>query len=150
KDGVVWACQRGAFVKVAVSQLKVHMGPGLPGPTVPDMLCRITWYRHIAPEEPNAWLSAAPADDLLAFATEYSFPCCTGGYVTEPDAGAYHFPLSILDLKTGTDRTLILRVPYQGKLPDPQSNYTSVRWPQGKRRIQTTGPHVLAIAFNVV
>jgi hypothetical protein len=143
KDGVVWACQGGAFVKVAVSAPKNHMD--LLGARGRDLLCRLAWYRHLWPEEPKAWLTAMPAGDPLAFGNEYAFRVCAGGYVTEPDAGAYHFPLSIIDLKTGADRTLVLRVPYKGKLPEPETSYTRWRSAQGKDRWQTFGPYVLAV-----
>ncbi len=145
KDGIVWACQRGAFVKVAVSPLDRGRGLGFPPPSVQDMLCRLAWYRHVSPEQPNAWLTTDPADDVLAFGNATAFRVCAGGYVVEPDAGVYLFPLLMIDLKTGSDRTLVLRVPYKGKLPAPEINYSSLRSPQGTWRIQTTGPHVLAI-----
>jgi len=77
----------------------------------------------------------------------HAFRVCAGGYVTEPNAGTYHFPLSMVDLKTGADRAMLLSVPFKGKLPEPKINYSSTSTPQGKPRLQTMGPHVLAITW---
>ncbi len=145
KDGIVWACEGGAFAKVEVSRHR-DIGIGM-GPGGPDLLCRIDWYRHLSPEEPDAWLMAAPAGDPLAFGEEFAFRVCAGGYVKEPEAGVYHFPLSLIDLKTGVDRTLVLRVPFKGKLPKPETNFSHSQSSGGKNRWRTLGPHILAITW---
>lgn len=143
QDGLVWACQGGALVKVGVSRQRdpgIGMGPG-----GPDLLCRIDWYRHLSPKDRDAWLTSEPAGDPLGFGDQYAFRVLGGGYVTDPEAGIYQFPLSIIDLKTGADRELVLRVPYKGKIPEPETNYSRSTSPQGKDRWQTMGPHFLAI-----
>jgi hypothetical protein len=142
KDGVVWACQGGAFVKVAASH---HRDLEIGGPGGPDLLCRIDWYRHLASEGPEAWLTAAPAGDPVAFGDPFAFRVCAGGHVIDPDAGVYHFPLSMIDLKTGADRAIVLHVPYKGKLPEPESNFSRSQSAEGKVRWKTLGPYVLAI-----
>jgi hypothetical protein len=145
KDGVVWACQDGAFAKVGVSR---NNGPMLGhGPGGPDLLCRIDWYRHLSFEAPDAWLISAPAGDPIAFGAEFAFRVCAGGYVQKPDAGIYHFPLTMIDLKTGADRTLLLRVPFNGRLPEPKNNYSASESPQGEKRWKTLGAYVLAITW---
>jgi hypothetical protein len=50
-------------------------------------------------------------------------------------------------LRTGTDRAMVLRVPFKGKLPAPKTNYSGIITPQGKARWKTMGPHVLAITW---
>jgi hypothetical protein len=143
KGGVVWACQGGAFVKVGASRHGGHRLGG--GPGGPDLLCRIDWYRHPSPEPSDAWLSADPAGDPVAFGEGFAFRVSAGGHVTAPDAGAYHFPLSMIDLRTGADRDLVLRVPYKGKLPEPKTNFSRSQTPAGKVRWQALGPYVLAV-----
>jgi hypothetical protein len=144
KGGVVWACEGGAFVKVGATRHSMGLPRGLDRS---DLLCRVDWYRQISPEEPEAWLTAAPAGDPVAFGEAVAFRACAGGYVTSPDAGAYRFPLSMIDLSTGGDRVLVLSVPYKGKVPEPKDNSIRIEWEKGKYRWQTRGPHVLAITW---
>jgi hypothetical protein len=117
------------------------------GPGGPDLLCRVDWYRQLSAEEPDAWLRADPSGDPVAFGDAFAFRVCEGGYVVKPSAGVYHFPLSMVDLETGMDRTMALSVPFKGNLPEPKSNYSQSSTPHGEARWQTTGPYVLAITW---
>jgi hypothetical protein len=145
KDGVVWACQGGAFIKVGVSRQNeqlIAMGPG-----GPDLLCRVDWYRHLSTEDRGAWLTSDPAGEPVAFGKELAFYVINGGYVTKPDAGVYSFPLSMIDLKTGVEQSLILNVPFTGKIPEPKSNCTIMHTEDGKDRFRVMGPYVMALTW---
>jgi hypothetical protein len=123
KDGIVWACEGGAFVKLRISPRRnlgeFHMGPG-----GPDMLCRVDWYRQLSAEESDGWHPMAPANDSVAFGDDFAVRAFAGGYFK---VGTYCLPLSMIDLKTGTDRRMLLRVP----------------WAEDSR--QTREPHAVAI-----
>jgi hypothetical protein len=145
KDGVVWACQGGAFVKLGVSSHRAGwtgMGPG-----GPDMLCRVAWYRHPSPARPEAWLTSDPAGDPIAFGKGLAFRVCRGGYVTDPAKPVYDFPITVIDLQTGAEDELRLSVPYTGEMLEPGANYTRSEGPDGKPRWRTRGPYVLAITW---
>jgi hypothetical protein len=115
------------------------------GPGGPDLLCRIDWYRQLSPAIPEVWLSSDPVGELIAFGNGVAFGILDGGYVTQKDLGIYHFPLSMIDLKTGVDRKVVLHVPYQGEFPIPESNFSQSTSVDEKEIIETRGPYLLAI-----
>jgi hypothetical protein len=143
KDGVIWACQGRAFVKLGLSPPRAVEGGG--GPGGPNLLCRIDWYRQLARQEPQAWLTADAAGDPLAFGSDIAVRVAAGGYVTDPDKPVYRFPLALVDLRTGAEHALVLNVPYKGKLPEPKTNYSMETLDDGKKRWQAMGPHVMAV-----
>jgi hypothetical protein len=145
KDGVVWVCQGGAFVKVGISRQRGR-GIGF-GPGGPDLLCRLDWYRHLTQQEHESWLTSDPAGAPLTFGKEFAFSVSSGGYITKSDAGIYNFPLSMIDLKTGIEQSLELHVPYTGKMPEPKSNFSNSRTKEGTDQFKTMGPYVLAITW---
>jgi hypothetical protein len=140
-DGVVWACQGGAMVKLGISPGDERgMGPG-----GPDRLCRVDWFRQVSPEEPTAWLRAGPAGDPVAFGDGVAFRVRGGGHVPTADGRVYNFPLSMINLKTGTDQALLLRVPHKGDLEEPKANFSL-----SKDGWVTPGPHILAVTWLAV
>jgi hypothetical protein len=141
--GVVWACQGGGFVKLVPTRDR-DAGFGL-GPGGPDRLCRVAWYREMSAEDPPAWLTADPAGDPVAFADSVAVWVSGGGYVPDRTAGVYHFPLAMIDLATGVDQAMVLKVPYSGTLPEPTTNYGQSVGPGGAVRWHKLGPYVLAV-----
>jgi len=141
-DSLVWACDRGAFARLTVSRCrgKFDMVVG-----DSDMLCLVDWYRQVAADAPSAWLGTSPAGDPTAFSNAFAFRVIAGGYLMDADATVYNFPLAMVDLQTGADRTLLLKVPFKGKMPEPKTNYGPTYSKDGKLMRKTTGPHVLAI-----
>jgi hypothetical protein len=140
-DGVVWACQENALVKLALSRRTFHFG----GPGGPDLITRVAWYRQLAPGEPSAWLQSDRAGDPIAFAGSWAFRLPAGGYVLNQKKPIYDFPITLFDLRTGQDRTMTLHVPFQGKLPKPESNFAETELPSGKSSLRITGPFILCI-----
>jgi hypothetical protein len=143
EGGVVWPCQEGAFVKLLASGpvgLEFGMGPG-----GPDYVARVAWYRQFEVDEPEAWLTSDKARDPVAFAGRWAFRLPGGGYVLDKAKSEYRFPVSIINLKNGSDRTMTLTVPFKGQLPTPKSNYSQSRGADGKQRWHTIGPYLLAI-----
>src|SRR5260370_4770488 len=78
RDGVVWACQENAFVRVACSKYS-RLGIGMGGGG-PDLISRIAWYRQLDREAPEAWLAADKAGDPVAFSRGQEFPVNGCGY----------------------------------------------------------------------
>ena len=145
KDGLVWACQGNSFVKLGLSPRRSR-GFGL-GRGGSDLLCRVDWHRQLSVEQPEAWLVSDPAGQPLAFTDTHAFRVIAGGYVLEPSATAYNFPIAVIDLKKGVDSNWMLKVPFKGRLPEPETNYSREQSPTGKDRWSTHGPHVLAITW---
>jgi hypothetical protein len=142
KDGLVWACQGGAFAKVAAS---THGDVGLGmGPGGPDLLCRIDWYRHLSSDKPDSWLITAPSGEPLAFGNDFAYCVRTGGFISDSNSGVFQFPISMVNLKNGADQTLILRVPFKGSIPEPKTNY-SRSGDKGEERWSTHGPYLMAV-----
>jgi hypothetical protein len=137
-DGVVWACQENAFVKVACSSLR-GFGMGM-GPGGPDLVARIDWYRQLDYDEPEAWLSADKSGDPVALGSDWSVRQLAGGHILRRDDGVYHFPLALVDLKTGLHRSMMLDVPFDGTVFLRASNFSF----NGKST-HVKGPYLLAI-----
>jgi hypothetical protein len=141
-DGLVWACQQDALVKLAPSKHRGFIGMG---PGGPDLITRIVWYRQMETDEPDAWLRSDKAGDPIAFTEKWAFRPLIGGYVLDESKPVYYFPISVIDLRTGLDRTMTLHVPFEGKLPKPTTNYSGFNRPSGKSGIHTMGPYIMAI-----
>ena len=65
----------------------------------------------------------------------------------DPATKIYRFPISVIDLKNGADRELVLKVPYKGDIPEPKSNFSRSETALGKARWRTLGPYLLAITW---
>ena len=140
--GVVWACQGGGFVRLAASRDRDR--PAI-GPGGPDMLCEVDWFRQLPREKPEAWLTSDPAGDPVALGERVAFGVRTGGYIPDAAGGVYHFPISVLDLETGATRSVELRIPYTGKVPEPKTNFGRTTTPGGKEALQAHGPYMMAV-----
>jgi hypothetical protein len=145
RDGLVWACEGGAFVRLARSRdrdLRDNAGPG-----GPDLLCRLDWYRHLANAEPqSAWLTTTVAGDSAAMGDGVAFRVCIGGYITDKLAGQFSFPISMIDLRSGADRSLLLSVPYKGTVADPTANCMYRKLPDGKEHWHSLLPCILTVS----
>jgi hypothetical protein len=138
--GVIWACQRGAFVKLTASDYRQSMGEMLGGS---DMLCHVAWYcQPEPPPSPKAWLTANPAGDPVAFSPAYAFRMAGGGYVVKPDDGVYRFPIRRLDLQTTQSEPLLLHVPFDGEVALPSTNYS-----QSEGTTHAFGPYMLGVTW---
>jgi ankyrin repeat protein len=142
KDGIVWRCQNGALLRVAVAE-QGGPGPGF-GPGSPDLLARISWIRTLSGGQPQAWLVADPACDAVAFAQGQAFCLPRGGYVSRPDDAVYHFPVGVVDLESGGEQEWLLNVPFRGKLPAPETNYSEDA-SRARNTFHAHGPYVLGI-----
>jgi hypothetical protein len=121
KDGVVWKCQHETLIRLAVAKRSGGMGFG---PGGPDLLTSIPWLRQVARVHPTAWLGADPVADAIAFGQTHAFCVPSGGYLSMREDSVYHFPLSAIDLQHGIDQPCSLHVPFRGKVPLPDSNYS--------------------------
>jgi hypothetical protein len=145
KDGLVWACQNKAFVKLTMSENRL-LGLGF-GPGGPDCLCRVDWYRQLGATKADAWLQSDPAGNPVAMSVTHAFRVVTGGYVTNPKTKIYQFPIAVVDLKNGAAREIVLKVTYSGDMPKPESNFRHSEAASGKDRYETRGPYLLAITW---
>jgi hypothetical protein len=132
----LWACQKGGMARLKACGQQPGQGPGSP-----DLLCDVEWYRQISAATPaKTWLTADPADDVTAFGETHAYRTIGGGYVVDKARREYSFPIAIIDTKTGLDRTATLRVPFQGDLPLPTSNFES-----DADRVSVRGAYVLGL-----
>ncbi len=121
-DGIIWKCQNQAMVKVGLSEGRASFVSG-PGST--DAVGKIDWYRQLHAKKQKAWLVSGWMDIPIVFERATAFRLPAGGYITKRSDNIYHFPLGIIDLKTGLERNLTLDVPYHGEVPDPETNFCS-------------------------
>jgi hypothetical protein len=137
-DGLVWACHRGCFLKLNI--VSDAIGPMGMGPGGPDRVSNVVWYRETQPKQPAVWLSADPATEAIAWQRNYVFRTTEGGYITKAGDTLYHFPISVVDTKTGLDRVIELTVPLREAITPPKSNYS---W--DLRSYKVKGPHLVGI-----
>jgi hypothetical protein len=138
RDGVIWGCQKGAMVRIAAGaddNPLLDMGPG-----GPDLVCRVDWYRQPRAARPKAWLRADPASEAVAFTPTHAFRAAAGGYVGRRDESVYRFPITVIELTTGTERTITLAVPVAGKIPEPNKNFSKMG-----ETISTYGAYLLGV-----
>lgn len=135
-DGLVWGCQKGAIVKLAVpSDLSWGMGPG-----GPDLICKIDWYRQFPGVKLDGWLTAEKVGDVMTFDASHAFRAVSGGYVAKKDEKIYRFPVSVVDLKEGIESAAMLAVPFKGELRLPETNAATF---DGKTAAR--GPYLLGV-----
>jgi hypothetical protein len=136
-NGVVWACQENAFVKVACNSFPLIRGMG---PGGPDLVARVDWYRQLDYDEPEPWLIADKAGDPVALSSDWSVRQLAGGHILRRVDSVYQFPLALVDLKAGVHRSMMLDVPFDGTVFLRPSNFSF----NGKST-HVKGPYLLAI-----
>jgi hypothetical protein len=141
-DGIIWKCQNQAMVRIGLSEERASFVSG-PGST--DGVGKINWYRQLDAKKQSAWLVSGWMNIPIAFGKS-TFRLPAGGYITKRTDRIFHFPLAIMDLKTGLERDLTLAVPFRGEVPDPETNFCSEVQRNGETRWSTLGPYVLAIS----
>ncbi len=75
-------------------------------------------------------------------AAESGFRLPAGGYISKRSDNIDHFPLGIIDLKTGFERNLTLDVPFHGEVPDPETNFCSEEQRSCETNGSTLGPYL--------
>jgi hypothetical protein len=139
-DGVIWACQQDALAKLAMdtsSGLRFYGGPG-----GSDLISRVAWYRQYAVPERKAWFKSGKLGDSIAFGARYAFRATGGGFIADKRTKIYSFPISIIDLTTGVDRTAILHVPFEGEFPLPTENVSRT-----EDATEAMGPYLLGVSY---
>lgn len=141
-DGIIWKCQNQAMVKIGLSEGRASFVSG-PGST--DGIGKINWYRQLDAKKQKAWLVSGWMNIPIAFGKS-TFRLPAGGYITKRSDCIFHFPLGIIDLKTGLERDLTLEVPFRGEVPDPETNFCSEVQQNGETSWSTLGPYLLTVS----
>ena len=122
-DRAVFACQQGAFACVSSSRNDGAIGMGMG--SAPDATGRLAWYCEPAPARHPAWMRCDPAGDPVALDAQLGVRCASGGWIEKQGDKLFHFPLWLVDPREGTTREVELRVPFEGEMAAPGSNYRS-------------------------
>ena len=141
-DGIIWKCQNQAMVNIGLSEGRADFVSG-PGST--DGIGKIEWYRQLDAKKQKAWLVSGWMNIPIAFGKS-AFRLPAGGYITRRSDSTFHFPLAIIDLKTGLERDVTLEVPFSGDVPDPETNFCSEVQRNGETSWSTLGPYLLTIS----
>jgi len=80
------------------------------------MKLEIPWSRQPSPFQPESPRIRNPVydADVTAFGKTLAVHLCTTGYILRADPDRFRFQLLTVDLQTGAERKLLLRVPYSG------------------------------------
>ncbi len=143
KNGLVWACPNGSLVRVT-SAVDKKRDP-FDSPPRPDCVVNVDWVsQHRSPEN-QAWFTMNKAGDCLTLSDRFAFSTPSGGYILESTDQVIHFPIAMADLNTGQFQYMEMKVPFEGKMPDPPSGYPSSQRLNGKPSWKTNSPRPLAI-----
>jgi hypothetical protein len=142
-NGLVWTCHGEAIVRIRFSNENAAFTPG-PG----SKFCvgEVEWYRQMSSRGRDAWITAGRESDLMALTETYAIRPSDGGYILREREQVYHFPMALIDLRTGLERETTLDVPFRGTVPDPERNYCRQQLQNGDSRWSTTGPYLIAIS----
>ena len=118
---LIWGCANNALVSLSPYEKEITDEPGSP-----DLTTFVSWYRQYVPYENEAWLSSDADSSLAAFGPRAIYRLHAGGFDMLSTDNTYQFPISKIDPLTGEERTLILRVPFTGKLNLPRTNFSRI------------------------
>lgn len=138
-DQIVAACDRGAWICIGTASTPDDLASGFPG-SGPDGVGQVRWYREPVPARHEAWMSCDPAGDPVALATRLGVRSAGGGWIAKEGETVFHFPLWLLDPRDGGMREVELRVPFEGEMTAPTTNYRS----DGKS-LHTWGPRGIGL-----
>jgi ankyrin repeat protein len=141
-DGIIWKCQNDTFIKV----IPVRQGPAMSmGGGGPDGVANVAWTRRVQYREPEAWFFTGKAGDPVAFGNSFAFCLPAGGYVSKKGDKTYQFPIAAVDLTTGVESSLLLKVPFDGEFVIPKTNVAMERSADGREVYRMGSFHLLAI-----
>jgi hypothetical protein len=114
RGGLIWEGRRGSLARLATSESQ--FARGLSGSD--DMECRVEWYRELRDTIDEAWdLRNSGADSRPAcVAGDKLFRCLFLPKRNDADH-VICFRISAVDLDTGLNSDLILKLPFEGQVP---------------------------------
>ncbi len=121
-DRAVFACAHGAWACVASTENRGESGMGSPGSSL-DIVAGLVWYREPVPRSRKSWMSCDPDGDPVALGPSAGLRTAGGGWIEKRGDTLFHFPLSLLDPSDGSAREIELRVPFEGSMSMPSTNY---------------------------
>lgn len=136
-DGVTWALPESGLARIATTPQQELWGMG-PGGW--DRVLHVPWTKELRAVEREAWLTTDPAWRGVLFADGFALTSPDGGFVAREDEHVVRFALVRVRLADGAERALELRVPYEGELARPTTNYSG----DGKS-VRAMGPYGLGL-----
>ena len=119
EDGIILRCQGGALSKLGLTERSFGGGPG-----GPDQLSLLEWYREIRNEKRDAWLLTPPATGEIHYHGNFAFFAKAGGFIEHDEKQVYLFPVQMMDMKSGVEQQLVIKVPFEGTLKLPETNFS--------------------------
>ena len=113
------------------------------GPGGFDCLTEVPWIRTISTKDNRqtpAWLSAGPVCNSMKKLGRFAVSVTAGGYVQTEGDSLYQFPINVTDLESGSQKNMLLKVPFSDPIPAPKSNYSKLG-----NNFKTSGAYMLAI-----
>jgi ankyrin repeat protein len=142
-DDVIWKCQHDTFVRL--SPARKPPTPGMFGEGNTDGLFNLVWTRRVQYDPPRAFLLTGKNGDPAAFGESWAFCNPGGAYVLREEDKQFHFPLAAVNLSSGEDASMVLNVPFEGKLLLPDTNIRSEGGPHGYHT--TVNPLEMALTY---
>ena len=144
-QAVVWPCQDGALVRISPSDSATGAGFMGMGPGGPDCLSRVEWYREFLPVQPGAWLLCDKTPSQVVRVGNQCIRAAGPPSVMKKGDSIMHFPMAVVDLRSGASRALELQAVLKNPIPTPVTNYSST-----DLGVRTSGPYYFGLsALNV-
>jgi hypothetical protein len=111
-ESLYWRCDSGAMARLYPSSVF-----GASNRTI-----AMDWNVTFLPAEREVWISKGSYYLTLDYRENYMLLIEEGGFIESRDALHLEFPISLVDLRTGTKRELIVDVPFEGRVEKPETN----------------------------
>lgn len=118
-DSVVWATKNRGLMRLRSSKDRITFGPG-----GPDATGEIAWFFQ-TPQDKEHWLATDAARPLVTYDDQYAYQIVDGWYVDQPDSKLITFPISRVDLRTGSRSECKLEIAVKSPVKRPSTNYQS-------------------------
>jgi hypothetical protein len=115
-DQVTLACAEGAWARFSTTLNGSDFGPG----KSPDSVAGLLWYRVHVPQQRSAWMVCDPVRDAADVDPILGVRIAGGGWIENKDEELFHFPLWIVDPRSGAAQEAELLVPFEGRMTPPK------------------------------
>jgi hypothetical protein len=102
--GIIWGLQNKGLMRTRIeTEFVFRMGPGSP-----DSIAAIDWLTQSKNKKEMEWKSFEAVSDTIAIGQKSIFRAHEGWTIDLKDPNLMHFPISVIDVETGSTRTATL------------------------------------------
>jgi hypothetical protein len=111
---VFWSCEDDGLARLTPSP---ERGNG-------DLVVDLEWHVDRLKKEADFWMRDGDLPNSMPIADGWMIRMQQGAYVETPKSRIIRVPISLVNLKTNRDASVVLSIPFEGKIPIPTENYS--------------------------